>query len=75
VSAIVDGQPADWSMLQWHVDPGSNRYQNRHTAERACRWLNANEHPADCWLFRPGPVVDGRVVLERRWVGRSEGAL
>jgi hypothetical protein len=65
----VDDCPPDWSMLQWHVDPESKRYRSRQTAERACRWLNANEHTRDRWYFRPGPNVDGRVLLERRWVG------
>lgn len=72
---LVDGftPPGDWSLLFWHLDPESNRYRSRETAQRSCRWLNSHEGPHDCWLFRPGPVVNGRVVLERRWVGRSSG--
>lgn len=69
-------QPPDWRCLQWHPDPRSKRYRSRATAERACRWLNANEHNADRWKFRPGPVQpDGRVLLERRWIGRWDGVL
>ena len=65
-----DDAPADWSMLQWHPDPESKRYHSRKTAERACRWLNANEHARSRWMFRPGDVgADGRVRLERRWIG------
>lgn len=72
---INDGltPPGDWSLINWHVDPGSKRYRSVATAERSCRWLNSHEGPHDCWLYRPGPVVDGRVLLERRWVGRAPG--
>lgn len=65
----LEPPPGGWEQLQWHVDPGSKRYRSGETAQRACRWLNANEGPHDRWLFRPGPVVAGRVVLERRWTG------
>lgn len=61
--------PADWALLQWHIDPDSKRYYSRQTAERAARWLNAHEHERDRWLFRVGPIVDGRVLHERRWIG------
>jgi hypothetical protein len=67
--------PADWSLIQWHVAPDSRRYRSRETASRACRWLNANAGTHDAWLFRPGPVVGGRVLLERRWVGHSDGVV
>lgn len=66
----IEVPPGGWAALQWHRDPNSKRYRSRQTAERACRWLNSHEHPGDEWLFRPGPVdPDGRVRLERRWVG------
>jgi hypothetical protein len=63
--------PPDWSQLQWHRAPGRARYKSRATAERACRWLNANEHSADYWLYRPGGTDPGgkRWFLERRWIG------
>jgi hypothetical protein len=62
--------PPDWTCLHWHVDPDSKRYHSRQTAERAARWLNANEHSRDRWYFRVGPTAeDGRVLLERRWIG------
>lgn len=72
---IVDdfAPPHDWSELLWHVDPESNRYRSVETARRSCRWLNSHEGRHDCWEFRPGPVVKGRVVLERRWIGRTSG--
>jgi len=71
---LVDAPP-DWSLIQWHVDPGSKRYRTTATAERACRWLNSHEGPHDAFLYRPGPVVAGRVVLERRWIGHDDGIL
>jgi hypothetical protein len=63
--------PPDWSMVQWHVDPGSLRYRSRQTATRACKWLNSHKGEHDVWLFRPGLIdsASGRVLLERRWVG------
>lgn len=67
--------PPDWALLHWHIDPGSKRYRSRETAGRACNWLNGHEHDDDVWLFRPGPIRDGRVVLERRWVGHWEGVI
>jgi hypothetical protein len=67
---VLTDAPPDWTMLQWHPDPGSKRYHSRATAERACRWLNSNEHAGDRWYYRAGAVGrDGRVRLERRWVG------
>jgi hypothetical protein len=65
--------PPDWTLIQWHVDPTSKCYRSPATAKRACDWLNTHLGVHDVWLFRPGPVVDGRVVLERRWVGRWDG--
>lgn len=66
----LDDLPPDWSLLQWHRDPKSKRYHHRATAERAARWLNAHEHRGDRWLYRPGGVdPDGRVWMERRWIG------
>lgn len=65
--------PRSWDVrdaadLQWHRDPNSRRYRSAETAMRACRWLNANVHAADLWLFRPAVDADG-VHLERRFVG------
>jgi len=72
---LVDAPP-DWAMLQWHPDPGSRRYRTLATAGRACSWLNSNVGPHDSWLYRPGSVgADGRVRLERRWVGHSNGVV
>lgn len=65
--------PPDWTCLQWHLAPDSKRYHSRDNAARACRWLNSHEGDHDVWLFRPGPLVGGRVLLERRWIGRWEG--
>ena len=71
---MTDECPVDWLQLHWHADPDSKRFRTRETAERACRWLNANEGPHEVWMFRPGLVgADGRVRLERRWIGRWDG--
>jgi hypothetical protein len=70
---MLTDRPSDWAMLQWHVDPSSLRYRSRATAGRACNWLNSHSGEHDVWLFRPGPVeaTAGRILLERRWVGRG----
>jgi hypothetical protein len=69
-------QPADWAQLQWHRAPGRARYYSRQKAERAVRWLNANEHVDDVWRFRVGGVDrDGRWWLQRRWVGEVVGLI
>lgn len=64
--------PTDLRAIEWHPFRGSKLYGSPAKAERACRWLNANHHRDDDWLFRPGAShSDGRVSLERRYVGRD----
>lgn len=75
---LLDGWgPANWSMIQWHVDPASLRYRSSETAGRACNWLNSHDGPHAEWYFRPGPIEaeTGRILLERRWVGCDDGAV
>lgn len=73
---MIAEAPQDWAQLHWHRDPDSKRYRSSLTALRACRWLNANPGAHDVWLFRPGPAdADGRVRLERRWIGHWEGVI
>jgi hypothetical protein len=67
--------PGGWEQLHWHLDPKSKRYHDYGRALRSSRWLNQHEGAHDCWEFRPGPVVDGRVLLERRWIGRWSGLI
>jgi hypothetical protein len=65
-------QPADLAAVQWHAFAESKRYASREKARRACDWLNANQHRDADWRFRPGAQqLDGRVVLERRYVGHA----
>lgn len=72
---VTEWGPADWELLQWHVDPKSLRYRSRETAARAVAWLNSHDGNHADWCYRVGFLDPGtaRVVLERRWIGRDDG--
>lgn len=69
--------PEDARLLLWHPDPGSRRYRTRKTAGRSASWLNTHDGDHACWQYRPSRIAwaDGAFRLERRWVGRWDGAL